>query len=124
MPNLGDLSQLVGAIAVVVSLIYVSRQIKQNTKAIKAANATTVQKNFIDLANSLYSDREVAALVLKGRSGSSSLNAAEQLAAYAWFFNMLRTAELAHFICATAISITICGRRLRDFTAPTSQPRA
>src|SRR5687768_9561438 len=95
--DINALSQLVGAVAVVVSLIYVSRQIKQNTKAIRAANATTVQKNFIDLANSLYADREVAAIVLKAMSGSEPLAAPEQLAAYAWFFNMLKTAELAHF---------------------------
>ena len=95
--DIGALSEFIAALAVVVSLVYVSRQIRQNTSAIKAANATTVQKNFVDLANTLYSDRELAGIILKGMSGTASLTPPEQLAAYAWFFNMLKTAELAHF---------------------------
>ena len=43
---LSNFAQVVGAIAVVATLVYLSAQVKQNTEAIQCANATTVQINF------------------------------------------------------------------------------
>ena len=47
---LSNFAQVVGAIAVVATLVYLSAQVKQNTEAIQCANATTVQINFQNLA--------------------------------------------------------------------------
>ena len=96
LTELAVISELIGAIAVVISLIYLTRQVRQNTHAVRAANANTVQKNFIELAQSLL-DRDISAIVLKGMSKSEPLTGPEQLSAYAWFFSMLKMAELAHF---------------------------
>ena len=48
--ELGALGEVLGAIAVVVSLVYLSRQVRQNTQAVRTANAANVQANVPQLA--------------------------------------------------------------------------
>lgn len=90
-------AEVVAGIGVVISLVYVSRQIKMNTQAVRGANATTTQGNFQQLARFLYEDREGTALILKAMQGDSELAPHERLAAYAYFFDFLKTAELSYF---------------------------
>jgi hypothetical protein len=92
----GALGEILGAIAVVVSLVYLSRQVLQNTRAIRTANAGTVQGNFQALARMFYTDREMGDIVLRVMAGETGLKPADQFACYAYFFDFLKTAELAH----------------------------
>ena len=96
LPELGALGELIGAIAVVVSLIYLSRQVKANTEALRTANAATVQANFVQLAGTFTTDREAGEVVLRALEGDDSLTRVERLAAHGWFFNALKAGELAH----------------------------
>ena len=93
----GALAELLGAVAVVLSLVYLSQQVRQNTSAIKTANAVTVQGNFQELARMFYTDREVGDVVLRTMSGDQDLRPADRIAAYAYFFDFLKTAELAYY---------------------------
>jgi hypothetical protein len=93
---LSNFAQVVGAIAVVATLVYLSAQVKQNTEAIQCANATTVQINFQNLARDLSTDRELSDVIVRAIKGEEDLAQAEKLAAYAWFFGMLKAGELAH----------------------------
>ena len=70
--------------------------IRQNTLAIRSSNATTVLINTQELANVLTVDRELADLVLRAMKDEGELSPSEKLAAYAWFFNMLKIGELAY----------------------------
>ena len=92
----GAIGELLGALAVVVSLVYLSRQVRQNTDAVRTANAAAVQGNFQRLARVFYTDRELGALALKCMSGDSLQRPEDRLAAWAYFFDLLKTAELAH----------------------------
>jgi len=92
----GAIGELVGAIAVVVSLVYLSRQVRQNTAAVRTANAAGVQGNLQQLARVFYSDRALGALVLQTMSGELPEKPEDRLAVWAYFFDMLKTAELAH----------------------------
>jgi hypothetical protein len=92
----GAIGELLGAAAVVVSLIYLSRQVRQNTDAVRTANAATLQGNFQALARVFYTDRALGALTLKSMSGESLANPEDRLAVWAFFFDMLKKAELAH----------------------------
>lgn len=96
-PELSVVADLLGGFGVVVSLIYVSRQIKQNTRAVRMANASAVQNNFQETARFLYEDREGCAIILRGMSNPSELSPGERLSSYAWFFNLLKTAEIAYY---------------------------
>ncbi len=49
---IGNIGEFVGAITVLVTLIYFAVQIKQNTAALRSANAGTVQINIQNLASS------------------------------------------------------------------------
>ena len=69
---LSNFAQVVGAIGVVATLVYLSMQIKQNTEAIRCTNATTVQINFQNLARDLSTDRELSDVVIRAIKGSSA----------------------------------------------------
>jgi hypothetical protein len=93
---IGAIGEFLGAIAVVISLIYVAAQVRHNTRAIRTANATTVQRNFRETAQMFYKDREMGDIVLRAMAGEQGLKPADQYAAYAYYFDFLKTAELAH----------------------------
>ena len=93
----GAIGELLGAAAVVVSLVYLSRQVHQNTTAVRSANAVTVQGNFQRLARMFYTDPTVGDVVLRAMAGRQDLAPAEHFAAYAYFFDFLKTAELAYY---------------------------
>jgi hypothetical protein len=61
------------------------------------ANAVAGQNNFQQLARFLYEDRDGCALILRAMEGADDLTPAERLSAYAYFFDFLKTAELAHY---------------------------
>ena len=87
---------MVGAIAVVISLVYLSRQVKENTDALRTANAATVQANFRILAGLFTEDREAGEIVIRGLELDEDLTRTERVAAYGWFFNCLKAGELAY----------------------------
>src|SRR5687767_6881691 len=91
--DIGVVAELLGAIGVIASLIYLSRQVRQNTRAVRMANAAAGQNNFQQLARFLYEDREGCALILRAMEGAADLTPAERLSAYAYFFDFLKTAE-------------------------------
>ncbi|MDH5589688.1 MAG: hypothetical protein OEZ65_09925 [Gemmatimonadota bacterium] len=94
---IGALGELLGAVAVVVSLVYLSRQVHQNTSAVQTANAVTVQGNFQQLARMFYTDREMGDLVLRAMRGDPDMMPADRIATYAYFFDFMKTAELAYY---------------------------
>ncbi len=46
LTDLANIGQVIGAIAVVISLIYVALQIRQNTNAVRSATAQAVHEHF------------------------------------------------------------------------------
>ena len=95
--EVGALGEVLGALGVIISLIYLSRQVRQNTQAVRTGNATSLQGNFQQLARVLYNDRETGALIVRAMSADAALTPEDRLAAYAYFFDMLKSAELAHY---------------------------
>jgi hypothetical protein len=93
---IGAMAEVFGAVAVVISLVYLSRQIRQNTRAVQTGNAANVQGNFQTLARVFYTDRQLGGLILRSMSGVDPVAPADRLAVYAFYFDMLKTAELAH----------------------------
>ena len=92
---IGAVGELVGAAAVVVSLIYLSRQVRQNTRALRTANAATVKQNFQTIARAFITDRGASDIILRALQ-REELSPAEKLSAYAWFFDLLKSGELAY----------------------------
>ncbi|HWE44473.1 MAG TPA: hypothetical protein VG407_00480 [Caulobacteraceae bacterium] len=79
LEQLSYVAQIVGSAAVVLSLLFVGRQIKQNTAAIERDehNSTMAQWTVIRMA--IARDREIAELMTSGLDGTKPLDAADQL---------------------------------------------
>jgi hypothetical protein len=64
--DLANLGQVIGVLAVVMSLFYVAHQIRQNTNAIRSATAQTVHEHFAKWYHLVAADDELAQIVAKG----------------------------------------------------------
>ena len=83
--SVGAIGELLGAVAVVVSLIYLGRQVRQNTTAVRTGNATTMQNNFQKLAKLFYTDTAMTEVVLQAMESDRDLTPAQRHGAYAYF---------------------------------------
>ena len=90
------IAEIIGAIAVVATLAYLAVQIRHSSSATRSSNATAVLINTQNLAQGPRRERELADIILRAISGEEELSSPDKLAAYAWFYVMLKTGELAH----------------------------
>jgi hypothetical protein len=72
------IAEVIGVIAIVVSLIYVSAQIRQNTKVARAATRQAIADSTASLGNDILGDREIAEIFVKHINGEE-LSAVEHL---------------------------------------------
>jgi hypothetical protein len=96
--NLNDfanLGQIVGAVAVVISLFYVANQIRQNTNAVRSATAQTVHEHFAKWYHLVAADAELAQIVSKGLRDYASLSEQERTRFIATFMAFLSYSQNA-----------------------------
>ena len=78
--DLGSIGELIGSIAVVISLIYLAIQIRQNTESNKLLATQNLVNQNSDLVDGIASDPVRAALIQKGiMDGLGDLTAEEEL---------------------------------------------
>ena len=87
--DLANLGQIIGALAVVISLFYVAHQIRQNTNAVGPATAQTVHEHFAKWYHLVAADEELAQLVAKGLRDYGSLSEKERVRFVATFMAFL-----------------------------------
>ena len=75
---IGALAEVVAALSVVISLIYVGFQIRQNTGAVRSATAQAVHDNHAAWYINLSNDASLNALVIKGLKDYSALDEVEK----------------------------------------------
>jgi hypothetical protein len=92
---LGNIGEFVGAIGVVVSLVYLARQLSQNTQSVRAASFNSMVQNSIRLLEHSFRDSEFAAFLARAERDPSQLTAEERVrwdaymtAAYRHFGNL------------------------------------
>ena len=68
---LGNIGEFMGAIGVIVSLIYVSIQLRQNSKAVRASAYQEISRTSIDLLSCLISDPGMAEIWGRGLDGGT-----------------------------------------------------
>ncbi len=66
---LGNIGEFMGAVGVIISLIYLGRQLNQNTKVVRASSYQEISHNSIELLKLLISDGEMAEIFTRGREG-------------------------------------------------------
>ncbi len=93
--SLAALADIVGAIAVVLSLVYVGYQIKQNTKAIRSQVHESLVGHVFESEGSLLGNADLAQIIVKSNSNPDSLTPEEQLRAEKYFTFMFVNWEAA-----------------------------
>ena len=71
--DLADLAELAGALAVVVSLVYVGVQIRQNTRALRSSTYQAGTDSVASFMSLLVVHPDVAGILLRGAAGASDL---------------------------------------------------
>jgi len=64
--DLANVGQIIGAVAGVISLIYVALQIRQNTNAVRSATAQTVHEHFAKWYHLVAPDDNLSQIVANG----------------------------------------------------------
>ena len=73
------LAQTVASVGVVVSLIFVGLQIRQNTAALQRNEPNSTMEQWTVLRQAIAQNRDIAELMTSGLSGERALDAADQL---------------------------------------------
>jgi hypothetical protein len=79
LEQLSYLAQIVGSVGVVVSLLFVGSQIKQNTRALERNEHNSTMTQWTVIRQAIAKDRDIAELMTAGLSGERKLDAADQL---------------------------------------------
>jgi len=95
LADLAYLAEVIGAIAVVVSLFYVASQIRQNTRAIRSATAQSVHEHFASWYHLLANDGELSQVVVNGLKDYSSLSETDKARFVATFMAFLSYSQNA-----------------------------
>jgi hypothetical protein len=89
---LGNIGEFVGAIGVVISLVYLTQQMRQNTNSVRAASFNSMVQNSIRLLEPSFRDPEFAAFLDRAERDPSSLTAEEKMR-----WDAYMTAVFRHF---------------------------
>ena len=76
---LGNLGEFIGAVGVVISLVYLARQMIQNTTSVRAASFNSMVQNSIGLLEHSFRDSEFAAFLNRAESDPDSLTSDERI---------------------------------------------
>ena len=74
---IGAIGEILGALAVLVTLLYLAIQVRQNTAAVTTATYESVITGFNDVNGIVVGSSEVASILYRGTTDPSSLNDAE-----------------------------------------------
>jgi hypothetical protein len=72
-------SQLVAAVGVILSLVFVGLQIKQNTRALQRTEHNSTMQQWTVIRQAIAQNRDIAELMAAGLQGERALDSADQL---------------------------------------------
>jgi hypothetical protein len=93
--DLANLGQIIGALAVVISLFYVAHQIRQNTNAVQSATAQAVHEHFSNWYNLVAADAELSRIAANGLRDYASLSGQERVRFVETFMSFLSYSQNA-----------------------------
>jgi hypothetical protein len=95
---IGAVGEMLGGIAVIVSLVYLSFQVRQNTRALRASSTETAVASLRDWMRPLILDAEAARLFRTGIEGEWQRFSADDRARFLHIlFGYLKTFENFHY---------------------------
>jgi hypothetical protein len=90
------LAQIISAVVVVASLVFVGLQLRQNTKAVRASTSQAHSAMYHDIIASLIDNGEFAQIWRKGLADLANLSADEQVRFVAFASTLFRFYESSH----------------------------
>jgi hypothetical protein len=120
---LSAIGQVVAAIGVIISLIDLAVQIREQNKERRRAGINILTVQWSDLVKTGQESREFAALFLRGMRSFQDLNAPDKLSFSAFFTRYTRTARASSFITVTARSKKLWDEVERTITDYFAYPR-
>jgi len=78
LSDLGNVGEFIASIGVVVSLVYLGIQIRQNSRIVKAATHHSSSRAWTELEVALATDSEAPRILLKGNRSYAELNLEER----------------------------------------------
>ena len=93
--DLANIGQVIGAIAVVISLIYVALEIRQNSNAVRSAAAQSVHEHFANWSHLIAADAELSRIAANGLRDYQSLSENERTRFIGAFMSFLSYSQNA-----------------------------
>jgi hypothetical protein len=110
--DLANIGQVIGAIAVVISLFYVAHQIRQNTNAVRSDTAQTVHEHFANWYHVVAADDELSQIIPKGLRDYGSLSEKEKVRLVAACMSFLSYSQNAFSEMARGVTSAAAVARL------------
>lgn len=93
--ELGAVGELIGSLGVVVSLLYLSTQIRHNTRSVQAASYQTVVSGVNQVNRLLIAEDALPSLVLRGQQDLAALTPEERVRFGAFLGHVITNHEIA-----------------------------
>jgi hypothetical protein len=93
LDDIGNLAELIAAIGVMISLIYLAIQIRRSSETERMATYRAIVSDFGSLNQSIASDPELALLFAQGLESYGELNEAEKARLSQYFYSVFRYFE-------------------------------
>jgi hypothetical protein len=95
---IGAIAELIGALAVVATLLYLATQIRQNVVSLRNSGAWAINEGLAVLNGRVSTDAEFADIWMRGLENADSLNAVERERFRAFCMDMLNLAVYAQAV--------------------------
>jgi hypothetical protein len=106
--------EFIGGIAVVVSLVYLASQIRQNSRLLRASTTASTSQLMLSQNDAIIQDADVARLCFEGMADSNSLSEADRRRFDMLIHNQLPvTAQQYEFVHDGVGSTRICDQHER-----------
>lgn len=91
------LGEAVAAVAVVISLVYLALQIRQNTRAVRTSNFHGITDSFNQINNTIANDESLARIFRFGMTSFGELSEDEKVRFGFMFLSAFRTMETLYY---------------------------
>jgi hypothetical protein len=95
--ELGNIGDFIGGIGVVVTLLYLAVQIRQNSRTVKAASAQAMLSSLAQTLSSLGASSQAARVFVIGQTDVDQLTDDEQAQFALWLLGWFRILEQAYY---------------------------
>ena len=91
------IAEIVSVIAVVISLVYVGKQVRQNTQAVRNNTLQNISENQISVHSLLAAHGDLAEVVFKAAAGNGSSEGVDKFRYTSWMHVAMRVLENAYY---------------------------